>query len=54
MAGLGVPIDNDPLYPDVLEVAPDDFSQPLRLVAHRLEFADPISGERRIFVSSRT
>ena len=54
MAALGVPIDNDPLYPRVLDVMPDDFSRPLRLVAHRLEFDDPISGERRRFVSSRT
>ena len=53
MAGLGVPIDNDPLYPDVLEVAPGDFSRPLRLIAHRLEFDDPITGQRRTFVSSR-
>ncbi|MGI9162445.1 MAG: pseudouridine synthase, partial [Mycobacterium sp.] len=38
MAGLGRPIDNDPLYPDVLDVAAGDFSRPLRLLAHRLEF----------------
>ena len=36
MAGLGLPIDNDPLYPDVIDVAADDFTAPLRLVAHRL------------------
>lgn len=54
MAGLGVPIDNDPLYPVVVEVAPGDFSAPLRLVARRLEFDDPLSGGRRVFVSSRT
>lgn len=54
MAGLGVPIDNDPLYPEVAEVAPDDFTRPLRLVAHRLELDDPLTGERRTFVSSRT
>ncbi len=52
MASLGLPIDNDPLYPDVLEVAADDFSAPLRLVAHRLEFDDPLTGESRRFVSS--
>lgn len=54
MAGLGVPIDNDPLYPTVVDVDPRDFSQPLRLVAQRLEFDDPINGERRSFVSSRS
>jgi tRNA pseudouridine32 synthase/23S rRNA pseudouridine746 synthase len=48
MASLGLPIDNDPLYPDVLDVAPDDFARPLQLLAQRLEFAD------REFVSRRT
>jgi len=37
----------------VLDVTPDDFSAPLQLVAHRLEFDDPITGRRRSFVSSR-
>ena len=54
MASLGLPIDNDPLYPDVLDVGPGDFTAPLRLVAHRLEFDDPLTGERRCFVSCRT
>lgn len=44
MAGLGVPIDNDPLYPCVKDVAPQDFSNPLQLLAQRLEFTDPVSG----------
>jgi tRNA pseudouridine32 synthase / 23S rRNA pseudouridine746 synthase len=52
MASLGLPIDNDPLYPRIVEVAADDFSAPLRLVAHRLEFEDPLVGELRSFVSS--
>ena len=52
MASLGLPIDNDPLYPDVIDVAADDFSSPLRLVAHRLEFDDPITGAHRAFASS--
>lgn len=53
MASLGLPLDNDPLYPNVVEVAADDFSAPLQLIAHRLEFVDPRSGERRSFVSPR-
>ncbi len=53
MASLGVPIDNDPLYPVVKDVDPRDFSHPLRLVAHSLEFPDPVSGERRCFISER-
>lgn len=52
MASLGLPIDNDPLYPRVVDVAADDFSAPLQLVAQRLEFDDPLSGERRSFVSA--
>lgn len=54
MAGLGVPISGDPLYPDVIDVAADDFTRPLQLLAYRLEFDDPVSGLRREFVSART
>lgn len=53
LAALGLPIDGDPLYPDVIEVAPDDFSTPLRLLAHQLEFEDPFTGCLRRFVSGR-
>ncbi|WP_082973716.1 pseudouridine synthase [Mycobacterium sp. E2327] len=53
MAALGVPIEGDPLYPNVIDVAPDDFSAPLRLLAQRIEFDDPRSGVRREFVSRR-
>lgn len=52
MAAIGIPIIGDPLYPNVIEVAADDFSAPLQLLAQRLEFDDPLSGERREFVSS--
>ncbi|WAC57424.1 pseudouridine synthase [Gordonia sp. SL306] len=59
MAQLGVGIVGDPLYPDVrpeLAARPDhgDFSEPLRLVAQTLRFVDPLSGEKRHFVSRRT
>jgi len=54
MAGLGVPIDNDSLYPTVNSADPEDFSAPLQLLAHRLEFDDPISGARRYFTSQKT
>jgi tRNA pseudouridine32 synthase/23S rRNA pseudouridine746 synthase len=54
MNSLGLPITGDPWYPNVIDAAPDDFSQPLQLLAHRLEFDDPLSGERREFVSSRS
>jgi tRNA pseudouridine32 synthase/23S rRNA pseudouridine746 synthase len=54
MALLGLPIVNDPLYPNVIDVVPDDFSQPLQLLARSLEFDDPVNGRRRQFVSTRT
>lgn len=53
MASLGIPIEGDPLYPNVIDVAVDDFSTPLRLLARRIEFTDPRTGERREFVSRR-
>jgi tRNA pseudouridine32 synthase/23S rRNA pseudouridine746 synthase len=53
MASLGIPIDGDPLYPNVVDVAADDFSTPLQLLAQCIEFDDPISGARRRFVSPR-
>jgi tRNA pseudouridine32 synthase/23S rRNA pseudouridine746 synthase len=54
MAAIGVPIDNDPLYPNIIDVDPGDFTAPLRLIAHRLEFSDPLTGDWRCFVSSRS
>jgi tRNA pseudouridine32 synthase / 23S rRNA pseudouridine746 synthase len=55
MASLGLPILSDPLYPDVVDVALDDFSRPMQLLAHSLEFRDPVSGpHQREFVSTRT
>ena len=54
MASLGIPITGDPLYPNVVDVADDDFSAPLRLLAQRIEFTDPVTGLRREFVSRRT
>jgi tRNA pseudouridine32 synthase / 23S rRNA pseudouridine746 synthase len=37
----------------VVDVAPDDFSQPLQLLAYRLEFEDPATGCRCEFASRR-
>jgi tRNA pseudouridine32 synthase/23S rRNA pseudouridine746 synthase len=54
MASLGIPIEGDPLYPDAYDVAADDFNTPLRLLAQRIEFTDPVTGLRREFVSRRT
>jgi tRNA pseudouridine32 synthase / 23S rRNA pseudouridine746 synthase len=54
MASLGLPIDGDPLYPNIIDIAKDDFSRPLRLLAHALEFDDPLTDLPRRFVSGRT
>lgn len=53
MNALGIPIVNDPLYPVVTDVPPDDFSRPLRLVARSLSFPDPFSGKQVRFESMR-
>jgi len=54
MAALGAGIVNDPYYPNMLtNVAHDDFSSPLQLLAHSLDFTDPVSGEERRCVSRR-
>jgi tRNA pseudouridine32 synthase/23S rRNA pseudouridine746 synthase len=53
MAALGLPILGDPLYPNVIDVPADDFSTPLQLLAHSIEFDDPVSGVRREFMSRR-
>ena len=54
MASLGLPIIGDALYPKVIDVATDDFSNPMQLLAHSVEFDDPVSGRPRRFVSGRT
>ena len=53
LASLGAPIVNDPLYPDVIDVADGDYSRPLQLLAKELRFADPLTGAPRHFVSRR-
>jgi tRNA pseudouridine32 synthase/23S rRNA pseudouridine746 synthase len=53
MASLGIPIYGDPLYPNVIDVAADDFSTPLQLLAQRIEFEDPRTGAHREFTSRR-
>lgn len=51
MAGLGAPIENDFTYPDLIAVRNDDFTRPLKLLAKRLEFLDPLTGQNRVFES---
>ncbi len=54
LAGLGIPIVGDPLYPQVLDVEVDDFRTPLQLLAHTLTFTDPVDGGERRFASRRS
>ncbi len=54
MASLGLPIDGDPLYPNVIDVPADDFSTRLRLLAASIEFDHPATGVPRRFTSKRS
>jgi tRNA pseudouridine32 synthase/23S rRNA pseudouridine746 synthase len=53
LASLGVPILNDAFYPVALPCKGDDFSAPLQLLARRIGFDDPLTGEERSFESVR-
>ncbi len=53
MYHLGIPITNDPYYPKVKHRADDDFDRPLQLLAKSLQFIDPITGQKMMFVSDR-
>ena len=55
MCALGIPIEGDQFYPEVLR-GPDeieDFSQPLQLIAQKIAFTDPITGDERKFTSEQ-
>jgi tRNA pseudouridine32 synthase/23S rRNA pseudouridine746 synthase len=53
MNALGLPIEGDLFYPTVLRGpdAPEDFSQPLQLLAQSVKFTDPHTGQARVFES---
>nr|WP_316642669.1 pseudouridine synthase [uncultured Roseateles sp.] len=54
MCALGLPIVNDQIYPQHLpELARNDYSRPLQLLARSLSFTDPVSGQARRFASLR-
>ncbi|MGL4574367.1 MAG: pseudouridine synthase [Burkholderiaceae bacterium] len=60
MNALGLPIENDEIYPALLpEVQDDDaawqarYARPLRLLAKGLAFTDPVTGVERRFESER-
>ena len=52
MAALGAPILNDPIYPVYKADVPDDYEQPLQLLAKTLEFVCPQSGKPQRFDSA--
>lgn len=54
LSALGAPVMNDELYPQPHLRSPDDFSQPLKLLAQGLQFVDPITGATRAFASQFT
>jgi tRNA pseudouridine32 synthase/23S rRNA pseudouridine746 synthase len=54
LCALGMPILHDRLYPVLRPRAPDDFSEPLQLLARKLAMTDPHTGERLEFVSQRS
>ena len=51
LAGLGIPIINDKLYPAISRSERDDFSKPLKLLAKSLSFQDPLTGQEHYFES---
>ena len=56
MMSLGVPIAGDQLYPELLRGPheADDFSSPMQLLAQRIAFKDPVTGEDRDWQSRRS
>jgi tRNA pseudouridine32 synthase/23S rRNA pseudouridine746 synthase len=54
MMALGLPLEGDQFYPDVLRgpEAEEDFSHPLQLLAKGVAFTDPVTGEARAFQSA--
>ncbi len=53
MAALGLPIAGDGLYPVLTPEGQMDYARPLQLLARRIEFTDPLTGELRQFESQR-
>jgi tRNA pseudouridine32 synthase/23S rRNA pseudouridine746 synthase len=53
MAALGLPLEGDGIYPDLLPEDALDYTRPLQLLAHHIAFNDPVIGEPRSFTSQR-
>jgi tRNA pseudouridine32 synthase/23S rRNA pseudouridine746 synthase len=56
MNALGLPLVGDQFYPRVRRGPdePEDYAEPLRLLARAVAFTDPVTGQRRRFESRRT
>lgn len=54
MAGLNIPIKNDPLYPEYKPKVATNFENPLQLLAKSLKFLDPISKQILFFESQQS
>jgi tRNA pseudouridine32 synthase/23S rRNA pseudouridine746 synthase len=54
MNALGLPIKNDPFYPEVNDPPEGDYSRPLQLLARELRFFDPVVQMPRVFISQLT
>ncbi len=53
MLALGLPLLNDGLYPVLTPPGQPNYCKPLQLLAQRLAFIDPVSGQARCFESTR-
>lgn len=51
MNDAGVPIHGDPVYPVILPAENEDFNKPMMLASVALGFTDPLTGQRRGFVT---
>jgi tRNA pseudouridine32 synthase/23S rRNA pseudouridine746 synthase len=58
LCALGMPIVGDRIYPvlwpETAPGVPEDFSQPLQLLARAVSFTDPVTGAARCFKSRQT
>lgn len=45
LAGLGIPVRHDPLYPQVRPAGAEDPARPLQLLARRIALVHPVTGE---------
>ncbi|MGQ1839015.1 pseudouridine synthase [Kocuria turfanensis] len=54
LAGLGVPVRNDPLYPRVRPAGSEDPARPLQLLARRIGLTHPMTGRPLVLESRRT